>query len=128
LTRATSGDNTDFSINFIPKMDYDTLINGYQRVVHTLYSPKHYYARVKALLRNYTPAKAKVSRMRIIHFKAAAKSVVRLGIIGRERWQYWKLLFWSLFRRPRLIPMAITLSIYGHHFRRVFRKRSVHLR
>jgi hypothetical protein len=52
---------------------------------------------------------------------AAFKSVVRLGIIGRERFHYWKLLFWSLFRRPRLLPLAITLSITGHHFRRIFK-------
>jgi len=29
-------------------------------------------------------------------------------------------LFWSLFRRPKLFPLAITLSIYGYHFRKVF--------
>ena len=52
---------------------------------------------------------------------AGFKSVVRLGIIGRERFQYWKLFFWSLFTRPRLLPHAITLSIYGYHFRRVFK-------
>jgi hypothetical protein len=48
--------------------------------------------------------------------------VVRLGIIGRERFQYWKLFFWSLFTRPRLLPLALTLSIYGYHFRRVFKR------
>jgi hypothetical protein len=42
---------------------------------------------------------------------------VRLGIIGRERLQYWNLLFWALFRRPRLFPQAVTLAIYGYHFR-----------
>jgi len=53
---------------------------------------------------------------------AAFKSMVRLGIIGRERFQYWKLFFWSLFTRPRLFPLALTLSIYGYHFRRVFKR------
>jgi hypothetical protein len=32
---------------------------------------------------------------------------------------YWKLLFWSLFRRPRLMPLAIGLAICGFHFRKV---------
>jgi hypothetical protein len=54
--------------------------------------------------------------------------MVRLGVIGRERFQYWKLFFWSLFRRPRLLPHAITLSIYGHHFRRVFIRHEKRLR
>jgi hypothetical protein len=57
-----------------------------------------------------------------------AQSVVRLGFIGRERYQYWKLFFWSLFRRPRLFPLAITLSIYGFHFRQVFRRHEKRLR
>jgi hypothetical protein len=27
--------------------------------------------------------------------------------------------FWTLLRRPRLFPLAVTLSIYGFHFRQV---------
>jgi hypothetical protein len=49
---------------------------------------------------------------------AFLRSTFRLGIIGRERFQYWGLLFWTFFRRPRLLPLAVTLAIYGHHFRR----------
>jgi hypothetical protein len=48
------------------------------------------------------------------------KSMFILGIIGKERFYYWRLFLWSLFRRPRLFPMAITFSIYGYHFRKVF--------
>jgi len=32
LIREVSGDNTDFSINFIPKMNRKTLIDGYKKV------------------------------------------------------------------------------------------------
>jgi hypothetical protein len=45
------------------------------------------------------------------------RSIYRLGIIGRERVQYWRLFFWTLFHRPKLITMAVTLAIYGYHFR-----------
>jgi hypothetical protein len=57
-----------------------------------------------------------------IHFNeviAFFKSVWKLGIIGRERWQYWNLFFWTLFHYPRKFAMAITLSIYGYHFRTI---------
>jgi len=30
------------------------------------------------------------------------------------------LVFWTLFKRPRLFPTAITMTIYGYHFRKVF--------
>jgi hypothetical protein len=43
----------------------------------------------------------------------------QLGIRGVERAHYWRLFFWTLFRRPRLFPVAMTLAIYGFHFRQV---------
>ena len=50
---------------------------------------------------------------------ALFRSIVRLGILGRERVEYWRLFGWTLFRRPELFPLAITLAIYGYHFRQV---------
>ena len=35
------------------------------------------------------------------------------------RRHYWKLIFWAL-RRPRHLPLAVTLAIYGFHFRKTF--------
>jgi radical SAM superfamily enzyme YgiQ (UPF0313 family) len=122
LVKAVTGDNTDFSINFVPRMNPEVLMNGYRRIVDTIYAPKHYYARVREFLRVYQPVKSRKVRLRWSYTKAAIKSVVRLGIIGRERYQYWKLFFWSLLFRPRLLPMAITFSIYGFHFRKVFKR------
>ncbi len=122
IVKAATGDNTDFSINFIPKMNTEHLISGYRKILNTIYSPQHYYARVKQFLREYRPPKSRGGRLQLSHIKALIKSVVRLGIVGRERLQYWKLFLWSLVRRPRLLPLAITLSIYGFHFRKIFRR------
>jgi hypothetical protein len=52
-------------------------------------------------------------------FLAFFRSILRLGILGRERFQYWGLLLWTLFRRPRLFPEAVAFTIYGYHFRKV---------
>lgn len=128
LLNDPTGDNTDFSINFVPRMNHEALIDGYKKILQTIYSPKHYYARVKRFLAEYTPKQAREFRLRFSHLKAAVKSVVRLGIIGRERFYYWKLVLWSLFRRPRVFPLAITFSIYGFHFRKVFRNHLVRMR
>jgi radical SAM superfamily enzyme YgiQ (UPF0313 family) len=128
IVKGLTGDNTDFSINFIPKMNAEALLAGYRTILRTIYSPKHYYARVKTFLKEYRPAPVRRGPIRINYIIAGFKSVVRLGIIGRERYQYWKLFFWSLFRRPRLFPLAITLSIYGFHFRKVFRMHEKALR
>jgi hypothetical protein len=47
------------------------------------------------------------------------RSIVRLGIVGKERAQYWKLFWWTVFRRPSALPTAITFAIYGYHFRKI---------
>jgi len=120
LVKAVTGDNTDFSMNFLPKMNYEGLISGYKKIIDTIYSPKHYYARVKRFLEEYRPTQKKVFHLRWSHLKAGAKSVLVLGILGKERLYYWRIFFWSLLRRPRLFPLAITLSIYGFHFRKIF--------
>ena len=52
---------------------------------------------------------------------ALVRSVLILGILDRNRIYYWKLMLWSLFRRPDMFPMAVTYSIYGYHFRKVYR-------
>lgn len=122
LLKDTSGDNTDLSMNFIPKMNYDTLMNGYKRILNTVYSPQHYYERVKTFMSEYIPPRKKMIRWNVNYFYALFRSMVMLGIIGKERFHYWKLFFWTIFRRPRLFPMAITFSIYGFHFRKVFEK------
>jgi hypothetical protein len=54
--------------------------------------------------------------------RAFLRSIVRLGILGRERFHYWKLLAWTLFRRRDLLHTAVTLAIYGHHFRKVCKR------
>lgn len=120
LLREPTGNNTDFSINFIPKMNLDMLLNGYKRILDNIYSPAAYYQRVKTFLQEYAPSgvvRPKITWPQVLAF---LKSIYLLGIKGAERIHYWKLFFWSLFRRPRLFPLAITFSIYGFHFRRVF--------
>ncbi len=122
-----SGDNTDFSLNFIPRMNRDVLIEGYRRILRSIYSPKEYYARVRQFLRNYHPTQVRVFRFQMNYVNALLKSMVMLGVIGKERIHYWKLFFWSLFTRPRLFRLAITFSIYGFHFRKLFEEQIVKL-
>ena len=113
-----SGDNADGSTNIIPRMGLETLRDGYRKLVDQIYTPKFYYARVMTFMREYQPPKIHL-RLEPQYVLALGRSIYQLGIRGVERAQYWKLFFWTLFRRPRLFPLAITLSIYGFHFRQV---------
>jgi radical SAM superfamily enzyme YgiQ (UPF0313 family) len=120
LLNDPTGDNTDLTMNFIPKMNYELLVKGYRKILDTIYSPSHYYERVIRFLREYKPLQKRVFHFSPSSFGALFKSVFILGMVGKERFHYWKLFFWSLSRRPRLFPLAITLAIYGFHFRKIF--------
>jgi len=126
LVKNMSGDNTDFSLNFIPKMNHEALINGYKNIMREIYLPKEYYKRVMDFLELHK----KLQKLRF-HFGylrchlgysgALFKSIWFIGILDEARFQYWKLFFWSLLRHPRNFVQAITLAIYGYHFRQVFK-------
>jgi len=115
-----SGDNTDCSMNFIPKMDRETLINGYRQILSTIYSPREYYKRVKVFLAEYNPRRKKhVSQLRFWHVWAFARMVWVLGVWDRERIHYWRFFLSTLFKRPGHFPLSMTFAVYGFHFRRV---------
>ncbi len=114
-----SGDNMDGSLNFIPKMEYRTLIAGYKRILETIYSQRKYYERVKNFLREYNQPVKKAQKLTFTDIKALLKSMWILGIRGKEKRYYWQLFFLSLFKYPKKFPIAITLAVYGFHFRRI---------
>jgi radical SAM superfamily enzyme YgiQ (UPF0313 family) len=120
LLATSTGDNTDFSLNFVPKMKKETLIDGYKEILNTIYKPKNYYARVQTLLKEYKP-KAKSWNLHSTRFniQGALNSVWFMGFREPGRWHYWRLMASTLLRRPKSLPLLITLSIYGYHFRRV---------
>ena len=49
----SAGGRTTGHLNFVPCMDREMLIAGYQRILSTLYSRKEYYARIHTLLGHY---------------------------------------------------------------------------
>ncbi len=113
-----SGDNADGTTNILPRMGLDVLREGYGDLMQHIYSPEHYYKRAMTFLREYKRPKARTP-LDFQRLLAVLRSSVRLGIFGKERFQYWKILFWTLFRRPQLFSLTVTLAIYGHHFRKI---------
>jgi radical SAM superfamily enzyme YgiQ (UPF0313 family) len=114
-----TGDNTDCSINFIPAMGKNELLKGYHTIIRNIYSSKAYYERVLTFLKEYDPPS--VQPWSFNKFMALIKSIIYIGIFKKDRIYFWKIFFWSIFNKPKLFPLAVTYSIYGYHFRRVFR-------
>jgi hypothetical protein len=59
------------------------------------------------------------------HITGFFKSIWILGILDKGRGYFWKLLFSTLFRRPRLLPLSVMYSVYGFHFRKIAEKLAV---
>ena len=122
-----TGDNTDGSTNFIPKMGYETLARGYKQVVDTIYAPKQYYERIKTFLREYKPANKGKFKISLVQFIAWLRSIWVLGVQEKGRIHYWKLVVWTLLKKPKTYPLSMTLAVQGFHFRKVAEKVRVSL-
>lgn len=122
LELVATGDNTDGSLNFIPRMDRADLIEGYRKIVKTIYSPGAYYQRICQFLEYYDPFMGR--KMDTARIGALLKSIFYLGIWGNgiTQWYYWKLFIKSFLFYRKSFAEAITLMIYGHHFRKVAKK------
>lgn len=120
LTNQSSGNNTDSSMNFIPKMNRDELLEGYKKIIHNIYSAKPYYKRIRQFLLNYKKVQSGRKSRGFSLLIGFLKSVFVIGVVNKGRSEYWKLIIWTLFRRPALMTEALTFTVYGYHFRTVY--------
>jgi len=119
LLSSFTGNNTDFSLNFIPRMDYDRLIRGYKHILDTIYSPREYYERIRTFLQVYKPPRVKAGKVQSHEIKAFFRSIWFLGIKGNGKRHYWRLFISCLMKSPPKFARFILLAVYGYHFRKV---------
>ena len=114
LLKASLGNNTLADLNFIPRMDPQELLDGYRRILQTIYSPREYFQRASAFLTQLGSG----SRSPIVFsdVMALGRSLWRQGLLSNYRQEYWKFLVQSVRRHRRHFSKAITLAIMGHHF------------
>ena len=111
------------SLNFRTEMDYGTLIEGYMRVIVSLYDPtlESYFERCLTLFRHWKPAPhLRKPRSKDEIFGAlmgvrrclSAKQIPAFStFIGKVSKDY-----------PRMLPDAIYLAAMGHHFEKIGRQ------
>ncbi len=118
----TSDSNTDFTLNFVPKMNYSELMKGYKKIVTTIYDPVYFNRRVLEFFKEYKPLRRRLTKyeLNLCYLKALFKASFYLGILEKGRLSYWALLLKTLLKHPRFFPEAVTFAVYGYHFRKVF--------
>ena len=122
LLEAPIGTNA-MPLNFKTEMDYRTLIEGYKRVIATLYDPtlENYFSRCLALFRHLKP----VRHLRKPRSKSeldAAFMGVRRRLSARQVPSYTKFIGKVSKDYPRMLPDAIYLAALGHHFEKIARQ------
>jgi len=113
-----SGDNSDGTTNIQTKLPVISLRNGYFKIMKSIYSPEMLYPRIKTFLRQFNPQQS-TGKISVNEISAFFRSLFVMGLNPKESKYYWNLIFWTIWHDIKKFPMAITMVIYGYHFRRV---------
>ncbi|HYJ91219.1 MAG TPA: B12-binding domain-containing radical SAM protein, partial [Pyrinomonadaceae bacterium] len=123
LLEMSHGNNTDCTINFIPKMNTAMLIEGYKSILRNIYSPREYYNRALECLSRFHQDRVEPRTTTMIQdIRALYKLLMTLGIRDAERWQFWKYFFRLLRYYRRDFAHGLTLAAMGYHFRKITAK------
>lgn len=121
LLDESSGNNVEIALNFVPELDREVLIDGYRRVLASLYGPdlRAYFARCRTLLdrlggRRRPRLRRRPTRAELL---ALARSL-RLQLFSRQGPAYAGFLVHTLLTRPALLATAVRMAIKGLHFQR----------
>jgi radical SAM superfamily enzyme YgiQ (UPF0313 family) len=123
LLDVSTGNNTDCTLNFIPKMDIDRLIEGYKNILRNIYSPREYYQRALDCLSRFHQNRIEPRKTSVVgDLKSLWRIIVKLGIRDSERREFWTYIVNVLRFHPRDIAHGLTLAAMGYHFRQVTEK------
>ena len=115
-----SGNNTVCTLNFKTRMDPAFLVQGYQSIMRTIYSPREYYARVRRSMRRTTLQTVQPNPYGIFKgFAIMSRILFRLGILDRERMEFWRFFTHSLIRHRARLADSLRLAAVGYHFRKL---------
>ncbi|HZY02368.1 MAG TPA: DUF4070 domain-containing protein, partial [Anaeromyxobacteraceae bacterium] len=111
LRRAQSGDQFGRP-NFEPALDERVLLQGYRRVLSSLYSADAFYARCRLHL---DQVKVVPAPLRPGAFAALLRAVWGIGLRGQRRRHFWRLVLHALRRGPEVFARAVALAVMGEH-------------
>jgi radical SAM superfamily enzyme YgiQ (UPF0313 family) len=121
LGEDATGNNTVCTFNFKTRMDPAFLVRGYQRIMRTIYGPREYYERVLDSLRRTTRTHSAESRVYrpIAGLAALMRVLVKLGVIDRERKEFWRFFVQALIKHRKQFADSVRLAAVGYHFRKL---------
>jgi len=120
LLGEASGNNTVCTFNFKTRMDPAFLVQGYQRIMQTIYSPREYYERALASMRRTAQQFTEPQHYSIINgMTSLTRILLRLGVLDRERKEFWRFLTKTLLKHRNRFAESLRLAAMGYHFRKL---------
>ena len=93
LLLESTGNNTDGSLNFVPKMDATRLIEGYKSIMRAIYSPANTIARALDCLERVVAGAPEPRRNSVASDVVTLfRIVLALGVRDRARGEFWRYL------------------------------------
>ncbi|OHD66765.1 MAG: hypothetical protein A2176_11090 [Spirochaetes bacterium RBG_13_51_14] len=112
----TDGNNThSLELNFIPVMPREKLIEGYKRVIATIYKPRRYFKRCATLIHRMPRVRPYGRPIESKDIRAFFRSLSR-QLFSRYGLHYLGFLASTLVYNPKNIALAVNLAVKGHHF------------
>jgi len=102
--------------NVVTRMPTTVLVEGYLRVLETLYDPDTYFARCREHLHHWQQAPGLTRAAAWGELAIVARSLWVQGVRSPYRRAYWRFLGWAARRHPRKLPLALAQACAGHHF------------
>jgi hypothetical protein len=101
-------------------MDKTRLLEGYQRILRTIYSPAEYYQRALDCLSRMTHEGPEPHHSGMMEsLTAFARVILTLGVRDRERAEFWRYLKRATISHRKYFAHAVTLAAMGYHFRKL---------
>ena len=101
-------------------MDPALLIQGYQRIMRTIYSPREYYERALVSLKRTANEFTEIPHYSALNALASfTRILVKLGVVDRERKEFWRFFTKTLLEHHNRMAESLRLAAMGYHFRKL---------
>src|ERR1043166_958445 len=120
LLGEASGNNTTCTFNFQTRMDPAVLIQGYQRIMRTIYSPREYYQRALDSMKRTAQEFSEPQHYDLLSsLSSLTRVLLRLGVFDGDRKEFWRFFSQTLVKHHTKFAESMRLAAMGYHFRKL---------
>lgn len=119
LLGESTGNNTSYTLNFVPKMDPTRLVEGYQSIMQTIYSSREYYERALECMKRVTYGPSPRYSSVIHDLVSATRITLKLGILDHDRGEFWRFLREATAKHRDKLADSLRLAAMGYHLRKL---------